>query len=130
MHTSEIQTAVDQLYEHLHEKTKVNSITFTLQYAVVSPCLTISYNPKFSEDWNDNKYQSFYGDPQTILADAAAWAQAMPIRAENERQAYLERLAEAVEYGRRVGIDEVLVNPLVEAMKRLSENIITHQPEA
>lgn len=47
-----------------------------------------------------------------------------------ERQAYLERLAEAVEYGRRVGIDEVLVNPLVEAIKRLSENIITHQPEA
>lgn len=129
MHTSAIQTAIDSLYEHLHEKTKVNSISFTLQYAT-SPVLTICYNPKFSTDWNDDKYQSFYGDPQTILADAAAWAQAMPTRAENERQAYLERLAEAVEYGRRVGIDEVLVNPLVEAMKRLSENIITHQPEA
>ena len=129
MHISEIQTAIDSLYEHLHEKTKVNSITFTLRYAAGLQ-LTICYNPKFSADWNDDKYQSFYGDPQTILDDAAAWAQAMPTRAENERQAYLERLAEAVEYGRRVGIDEVLVNPLVEAMKRLSENIITHQPEA
>ena len=130
MHTSAIQTAIDSIYEHLHEKTKVGSITFTLRYAS-DPQLTVCYNPKFSEDWNDDKYQSFYGDdPQTILVDAADWALAMPTRAENERQAYLERLAEAVEYGRRVGIDEVLVNPLVEAMKRLSENIITHQPEA
>lgn len=129
MHTSAIQTAIDSLYEHLHEKTKVGSITFTLQYAT-GPRLTICYNPKFSTDWNDDKYQSFHGDPQTILDDASDWALAMPTRAENERQAYLERLAEAVEYGRRVGIDEVLVNPLVEAMKRLSENIITHQPEA
>lgn len=126
MNTSEVQSAIDSISSNLAEKVKVRSVNLTIE-ALSSPRLTISYNPKFSADWNDNCYESFYGDIMTILADAAAWVQAQPTRAETERNAYLTRLADAIEYGRKIGIDDALVNPLVEAMKRLSENIITKQ---
>lgn len=126
MNINEIQSAIDSISSNLAEKVKVHNVYITIE-AFGAPRLTISYNPKFSADWNDYCHQTFYGDIMTMLADAAAWVQAQPTRAEMERNAYLARLADAVEYGRKIGIDDALVNPLVEAMKRLSENIITKQ---
>lgn len=47
---------------------------------------------------------------------------------ERQRTNYLRKLADAVEYGKQVGIDEALINPLLEQMKKLSSNIIEHKP--
>lgn len=126
MNVTEIQQAIDSIAGTLAEKVKVQDVYFAVT-CYQHPRLVISYNPKFSDDWNDNQYQTFYGDTRTILADTAAWVQAQPPKASREREAYLTRLADAVEYGRKIGIDDALVNPLVEAMKRLSANIITKQ---
>lgn len=126
MNINEVQSAIDSIAGTLADKVKVNDVYLTVTCYQV-PRLVISYNPKFSSDWNDNVYQTFHGDTLTLLADAAEWVQAQPTKAERERTAYLSRLADAVEYGRKIGIDDALVNPLVEAMKRLSENIITKQ---
>lgn len=126
MNTNEIQSAIDSISDTLAEKVRVRNVYITIE-AFGAPRLVISYNPKFSTDWNDDCHQAFYGDIMTMLADAAAWVQAQPTRAEMERNAYLARLADAVEYGRNIGIDDALVNLLVKAMKRLSENIITKQ---
>lgn len=52
----------------------------------------------------------------------------IPSKVERERNNYLKKIAEAVEYGKSVGIDDDLVNPLIEQMKRLSANIIEHKP--
>ena len=126
MNINEVQSALDSISATLAEKVRVRNVYLTVE-AFSSPHLVISYNPKFSDDWTDVVYQTFHGEVRTALADAAAWVQAQPTRAEMERNAYLTRLADAVEYGRKIGIDDALVNPLVEAMKRLSENIITKQ---
>lgn len=126
MNFTEIQQSIDSIASNLADKVKVNDVCLTVA-CYQDPRLVISYNPKFSDEWSDKVYQTFYGDVRTALADAAAWVQAQPTRAEMERNAYLARLADAVEYGRKIGIDDALVNPLVEAMKRLSENIITKQ---
>lgn len=52
----------------------------------------------------------------------------IPDLAERQRTNYLRKIADAVEYGRKVGIDEALINPLLEQMKKLSSNIIEHKP--
>lgn len=126
MNITEIQQAIDSIASTLAEKVRVQDVYLTVA-CHQCPRFVISYNPKFSDDWNDNQHQTFYGDTRAVLADAAAWVQAQPSKAEAEREAYLTRLADAVEYGRKIGIDDALVNPLVEAMKRLSANIITKQ---
>ena len=126
MNINEVQSAIDSISSNLAEKVKVRSVNLTIE-ALSDPRLHIHYNPKFTDDWNDDCREYFRGDIMTMLADAAAWVQAQPTRAEAERNAYLGKLADAVEYGRKIGIDDALVNPLVEAMKRLSENIITKQ---
>lgn len=126
MNITEIQQAIDSIAGTLAEKVRMQDVYLTVA-CHQRPRLVISYNPKFSDDWNDNLHQTFYGDTRAVLADAAAWVQAQPSKAEREREAYLARLADAVEYGRKIGIDDALVNPLVEAMKRLSANIITKQ---
>lgn len=126
MNFTEIQQSIDSIAGNLADKVKVNDVYLTVT-CYQGPRLVISYNPKFSSDWLDEVRQTFHGDPLTILTDAAEWVQAQPTKAERERDAYLMRLADAIEFGRKIGIDDALVNPLVEAMKRLSENIITKQ---
>lgn len=126
MNFTEIQQSIDSIAGNLADKVKVNDVYFTAA-CYQGPRLAISYNPKFSSDWLDEVRQTFHGDPLTILTDADEWVRAQPTKAERERDAYLSRLADAIEFGRKIGIDDALVNPLVEAMKRLSENIITKQ---
>jgi len=54
----------------------------------------------------------------------------LPTPEEAEHQEFLKLLARVVEKGRDVGIDDLVINPLVEAMKKLSENAITHDKSA
>lgn len=42
-------------------------------------------------------------------------------------RAFMEKLGDVIDLGKSEGIEVSFVNPLVETMKRLSENIITHQ---
>jgi len=53
----------------------------------------------------------------------------IPELEERQRNNYLKKIAAAVEYGKKVGIDDTLINPLMEQMKRLSANIIEHKPQ-
>lgn len=77
-----------------------------------------------------NKQRCVAADFETAaesLSEVEAKIAALPEKAEREREVFLAKVSEAIETGRQFGIDVAFVNPLVEAMKRLSENALTDQ---
>lgn len=75
----------------------------------------------------ERDYHHFPDDDGSGLAKADAFIAGLPDAAERRRADFMEQLTKTIEMGRQNGIDADFVNPLVEAMKRLSENIITDQ---
>ena len=88
--------------------------------------------------------QSLYGDgakwesmSRLKIAEALsaleAFVAATPSVEENRKALFLENLCRVIDQGRAIGVETEILNPLVETMKRLSENILTDQrggPEA
>jgi hypothetical protein len=64
------------------------------------------------------------------LDEADAAIAAMPDKASRNLTEFLSLVAKAADYGNEVGIDAELVNPLVAAMKQISENALTYQGAA
>lgn len=64
-----------------------------------------------------------------VLQQMSAHINQLRSKEEREHEAYLRKISDAVEYGRKIGIDQALVNPLIEQMKKLSGNIIEHKPQ-
>ena len=82
--------------------------------------------------YEDDEYRTkteWQDDPGIALNCMWNHIREIPEKAERERNNYLRKIAAAVEYGKKVGIDDDLINPLVEQLKRLSSNIIEHKPE-
>jgi hypothetical protein len=75
----------------------------------------------------DREYVYHHGPFDRALAVAQTAIAALPDLTERNKAAFLEKLDEVIALGRKTGIDVNYVNPLIETMKRLSENIITHQ---
>lgn len=87
--------------------------------------------------WHDKPGGFVWDECRTFPADsvehafdaALAFIASMPTIEETNFKRFAAALGEAIELGQKAGIDVKFVNPLVEAMERLSANIITHQPE-
>jgi len=77
-----------------------------------------------------SKYEWFHGDSaENILDEMDAWIAALPSAEEVKRGEFLRALSNVIELGKDNGISVDYVNPLVETMKRLSENALTDQRE-
>ena len=133
MQTSDIQKRIDGIATAMLGRTKPRTIHFTLD-AHGSPHVYISHNPKMTDSYHDEVSAFFkLGDRgsdtiDAILSKAEAYVAALPTREEADLALFRDKLADTIEHGKRVGIDVEDVNPLIEAMKRLSENALTHQP--
>ena len=53
----------------------------------------------------------------------------LPSPEEAEHEEFLKLLARVVEKGKDIGVDGLVLNPLIDSMKRLSENVITHRKD-
>ena len=58
---------------------------------------------------------------------AEAFITSMPDAEQRKLHEFMGALGKVIDLGRENGIEVGFVNPLVETMKRLSENIITHE---
>jgi len=131
MTADEIQTRIDAIAKAMEGRTKVGTVTYWLDNHGPQK-VHIRHNPKFTGEWHDDVSQSFRtgvnGDtPADILDAADAWAASLPTRDEAERAAFMDKLAGVIEHGKRIGIEDGFVNPLLDLMKKLSENALTHQ---
>lgn len=77
----------------------------------------------------DRDYHFFTGATAGVVLDmAVTFIAGLPDAAERHRADFMAQLGKTIELGRRGGIEVDYVNPLVETMKRLSENALTYQP--
>jgi hypothetical protein len=75
-----------------------------------------------------SKYEWVKGKtPAEILRKMDAFIAALPSPDETRMKEFMTALSDVIELGRQNGIEVDFVNPLVDTMRRLSENIITDQ---
>ena len=93
--------------------------------------LGLSAEHPVSEDYKDSCDIYIRGtDPATLFRQAYVDILALPDEKTAAEDEFRRALARTIEIGKRNGIDVDFVNPLIEQMKRLSENILTHNGEA
>lgn len=81
-----------------------------------------------SKEW-DCDYQCFAGETfDEALAKALAFITALPDAKTARLHDFMGQLGKVIDAGRDLGIDVEYLNPLTDTMRRLSENILTHQP--
>lgn len=75
-------------------------------------------------------WKFFYGDStERVIAEMRTFCDQVATKEDRQRQEYLKKLADTIEYGKAIGLDEDFINPLALQMKKLSANIIEHQPQ-
>lgn len=88
--------------------------------------------------WEKQHNPEYHGQQYTVLckgdtidmalADAMVKLKKLPSAKDENTRAFMRDLGKLIDNGRKIGLEVEFMNPLVESMKRLSENIITHQP--
>ena len=63
--------------------------------------------------------------PQEIIEKTKAFVMALPNKEDRNKPDFMAELASAIDNGKDLGIDVEFLNPLIEQMRSLSENIIT-----
>lgn len=85
----------------------------------------VSAQAWWSNEHSERKYKIFTDAPfHVIEAQIDEWIRTLPSLEDRRRAEYAEALAKAIDIGKRNGIEDVLVNPLREAMERLSKNAL------
>lgn len=124
---SEVQAIVNELAAALLARGVVKPEVEYQVRANMEGMIWLSWVKDSAVHDNDRHYSRHKGIP-AVAAEAAREAiAAMPDAATRRKTAFLAELDKVIDIGRRNGIEVDFVNPLVETMKRLSENIITHQ---
>lgn len=137
MTLDEIKVALANLTLALLDKGMQNpSVVFTVKANESK----FAFHGSFRKWESKNKYNpdaNSYGhvigqDEVASVALVKIWEQveALPSKADIDKARFLNLVDEAVDFGRKNGIDADYINPLIEQMKKLSGNIIEHKPRS
>ena len=132
MNTSEIQARIDTMPAALNAKgLREPKARFSINGNEPAE-VWLSWRAVKKDVWgSDSRFEWVKGDtPDEMLAKADAFIASLPSPEAARREEFLDALGAVIELGRANGIDVQFVNPLTEAMKRLSENAITFQRAA
>lgn len=126
MNTTEIQERLNAMAPRMSAKGKVDPETRLSFAANSQPFLSISWQKTDGSTGYNRAHISFRVDAGIVDALNAAdnAITDMPSIEEARVAEFTEKLAAVIELGNQHGIDVQFVNPLIEAMKRLSENAI------
>ena len=125
----EIYAAINPMPAMLSAKGKViPQVSFQIE-ATARISLHFSWRKSGnSKEW-DRCYECFLGDTaDEAIAKAAEFIGNLPDAKTARLHDFMGQLGKVIDSGRDLGIDIDYLNPLTDTMKRLSENIITHQP--
>lgn len=129
MKTEDIQKRVDAMPAAMAEKGLKRPVaTFSIEG-------NAGFKGVFMWDERKDGYSMQFshhkGDtPEDVLASMEGWVSALPTRDEANLREFMSALGDVIDLGRQNNIEVAFVNPLVETMKRLSENVLTFQRDA
>lgn len=128
MNETEIQTAVNDLVAGMLAKGMREPDAHLNVRANAEPTayLTWKHGAKgIPYSGSDSKYHFLKGKTfADCIAAAREWIAKQPDKAETARRDFASAVADAIEVGKARGMDVDFLNPLLDTMKRLSENII------
>lgn len=131
MTIDEIYTALNPLPAMLCAKGKVSpKVEFRIE---ANAGFNIAMNwrkPYARHDW-EHEYECFLGDDfAKVHAKAVDFINALPSAEQAKLHHFMGKLGHLIDAANADGIEVAYLNPLVESMKRLSENVITHKKPA
>lgn len=92
------------------------------------PHVLLAYEPYKKAPYGSDKYELFRGGTVgEIIAKAAAFIEAQPSLEETKFNEFMGALGGVIDLGKENGIEVKHLNPLMETMKKLSENALTDQ---
>ena len=127
MNETEIQAAVNDLAARMIAKGMREPDATLNVKANVEPTVwfTWKHGAKSHNGYSDNKYHIVRGKNFVeTIENARTWISAQPDKAETARRDFASAVADAIEVGKARGMEVDFLNPLLDTMKRLSENII------
>jgi hypothetical protein len=124
----EIYTAINPLPAKLTAKGKANPTVEVRIEANAGISITMNWTKLDARsDW-DKDYHVFLGTSfDEALRKAIAFVNELPSADQAKLRHFMGQLGRLIDTGKSVGIDVDYLNPLLDTMKRLSENVITHQ---
>jgi hypothetical protein len=126
---NDIYAAINPLPARLSEKGKVNPSVDLKIEANAGIHIAMRWK-KYGAvyDW-DHEYQIFMGDNfDQCMGKAEAFIAGLPSAEQSRLHAFMGKLGKLIDVGRTEGIAVDYLNPLLDSMKRLSENVITYKP--
>lgn len=128
MHTDHIQEEMDNLSRAMSAKGLRAPRAQVHIEANVAPCVFIRWG-RYGEP-DDNAEVIRNPDIRQAIEDAFTLIASLPNAEDRKRDEFLTALGRVIDLGRENGIEVDFINPLTATMKRLSENVITHQRSA
>ncbi len=127
MNVEEIQQRIDAMPARMSAKgLKFPDARFALS---ANEAAFISLTWSRPKHGTDDSYKIFRinGTIADAVTEADGFIANLPTAEETKQREFMSALGGIIELGRENGIEVAYVNPLVETMKRLSENVLTHQ---
>lgn len=128
MNIEEIYAAINPMPAMMSAKGKV-SPTATLHIEANARISLLLTNEKPNNyGAREREYKCFIGETaDEVIGKAVTFIKDLPDAKIARLHDFLGQLGKVIESGRDLGIDVDYLNPLTDTMKRLSENVITHQ---
>lgn len=126
---NDIYTAINPLPAMLSAKGKIKpEVTLHIE-ANASLTIFMSWDKRHASYSYEREYKSHLGETfQQALDKAIEFIKKLPSAEQAKLHEFMGKLGKLIDAGKEDGIQVEYMNPLIDSMKRLSENVITHQP--
>lgn len=131
MTIDEIYAAINPLPAMLSAKGKVKPEVQMLLDANAGISILMSWDKRYATYSYERDYKTFMGGSfQESLAKAIEFIKELPSAEQAKLHDFMGKLGKLIDAGKEDGIALDYMNPLIDSMKRLSENVITYKPAA
>jgi len=126
---ADIYAAINPLPAMLSEKGKVNpNVDFHIE-ANARMHITVKWKKYGAVSEWEQDYNVFAGsDFADCLSKAKALIAGLPSAEQARLEGFMNKLGKLIDIGKDEGVSVDFLNPLLDTMKRLSENVITYKP--
>jgi len=126
----EIYAGINPLPAMLSAKGKVNPSVNCRIEANADVCIGMNWKKPYCYNEWEKEYQHFSGDTvEQAVAKAIAFINELPSAEQAKLHHFMGKLGRLIDAGKDDGIAVDYLNPLLDSMKRLSENVIDYKPE-
>jgi hypothetical protein len=130
MTIDEIYAAINPLPAMLSAKGKARPEVIVMMYANARLSLYMNWKKPYSRnDWETDSEVCSGETFEEAYAKAIAFINKLPSAEDAKLHHFMGKLGNLIDCGKDEGIDLDYLNPLLDTMKRLSENVITYKPE-